>query len=43
LFAQAEGQQLDEAKQQLLDQARQFYEWYDFLDAYRLATAALEE
>ena len=43
LFAQAEDQQLDEAKQQLLDQARQFYEWYDFLDAYRLATAALEE
>jgi ABC-type nitrate/sulfonate/bicarbonate transport system substrate-binding protein len=43
LFAQAEGQQLDEAKQQLLDQARQFYDWYDFLDAYRLATAALEK
>jgi hypothetical protein len=43
LFEQAEGRQLGEAKQQLLDRARQYYEWYDFLDAYRLATAALAE
>jgi hypothetical protein len=43
LFEQAEGEQLGEAKQQLLDQARQYYDWYDFLDAYRLAIAALEE
>jgi hypothetical protein len=30
-------------KQQLLDRARQYYEWYDFLDSYRLATAALAD
>jgi hypothetical protein len=43
LFEQTEGKQLAEAKQQLLDRARQYYEWYNFLDAYRLATAALAE
>jgi hypothetical protein len=43
LFEQAKGKQLDAAKQPLLDQARQYYEWYDFLDSYRLATAALAQ
>lgn len=43
LFEQVQGKQLAEAKQQLLDRARQYYEWYDFLDAYRLATVALAE
>ena len=41
LFKQAEGKQLAADKQALLDKAKQFYGWYDFLDAYRLATAAL--
>jgi hypothetical protein len=43
LFEQAKSAQLADDKQQLLDQARQHYDWYNFLDAYRLATAALEQ
>jgi hypothetical protein len=43
LFERAQGKQLAEAKQQLLDRARQYYEWYDFLDAWRLATVALAQ
>jgi ABC-type nitrate/sulfonate/bicarbonate transport system substrate-binding protein len=42
LFEQAKSAQVGDDKQQLLDQARQHYDWYNFLDAYRLATAALE-
>ena len=41
--AGAKSAQLAGDKQQLLDQARQHYDWYNFLDAYRLATAALEQ
>ena len=40
LFKTAEGKQLSADKQQLLQQARQHYGWYNFLDAYRFATAA---
>jgi hypothetical protein len=41
LFKTAEGKQLAADKQTLLDQARQHYGWYNFLDAYRLASAAM--
>jgi ABC-type nitrate/sulfonate/bicarbonate transport system substrate-binding protein len=41
LLERAKTAQLAGDKQQLLDQARQHYDWYNFLDAYRLATAAL--
>jgi hypothetical protein len=41
LLERAKSAQLAGDKQQLLDQARQHYDWYNFLDAYRLATAAL--
>jgi ABC-type nitrate/sulfonate/bicarbonate transport system substrate-binding protein len=41
LFKQAEGKTLAADKQQLLTKARQLYEWFNFLDAYRLATAAV--
>lgn len=34
------GKTLSADKQKLLAQAKQFYAWFDFLDAYRLATAA---
>jgi len=41
LFQSAEGKQLTADRQQLLQKARQYYGWYDFLDAYRLATKAV--
>jgi hypothetical protein len=41
LLKSAEGKQLSADKQALLDKARQHYGWYNFLDAYRLATAAV--
>jgi hypothetical protein len=41
LLKTAAGKQLSAEKQQLLEQARQFYGWYDYLDSFRLATAAL--
>ena len=40
LISQLEGQSLDADKQELLAQAKQHFEWFNFLDAYRLATAA---
>jgi hypothetical protein len=43
LFERAKTAQLSEPKQSLLAKARQYYGWYDFLDAYRLATAALAD
>jgi hypothetical protein len=42
LFKEAEGKELSDEKKTLLDKAHDFYDWYDFLDSYRLATAALE-
>ena len=41
LFKQAEGKTLDAAKQPMLQKAHQFNDWFDFLDAYRLAMAAV--
>jgi hypothetical protein len=35
-----EGKSLDAGKQDLLTKAKQYFGWYDFLDAYRLASAA---
>jgi ABC-type nitrate/sulfonate/bicarbonate transport system substrate-binding protein len=40
LFEKAKSAQ-PAAKQDLLVKARQYYEWFDFLDSYRLAAAAL--
>lgn len=37
IFANADGS----ADQELLAQAKQYYEWYDYLDAYRLAAQAV--
>jgi hypothetical protein len=41
LFQQARSRQLSADKQQLIQKAHQYYRWYDFLDAYRLANAAM--
>jgi hypothetical protein len=41
LFEQAKTADLSPEQQALLDEARRYYDWYDFLDAYRLASAAL--
>jgi hypothetical protein len=41
LFKSAQGKQLTADKQQNLDKAHQYYDWYDFLDAYRLATVSV--
>jgi hypothetical protein len=35
-----EGKELSAEKKDLAGKAKQFYEWFDFLDAYRLASAA---
>ena len=40
LFTGLKGKTLPAGKQALLEKAQQYYAWYDFLDAYRLATAA---
>jgi len=40
LISQLENQSLDAEKQELLAKAKQHYEWFNFLDAYRFATAA---
>ena len=40
MIADIEGMSLDAEKQALLDRAKQHFEWFNFLDAYRLATAA---
>jgi hypothetical protein len=40
LIRQLEGQSLDGDKAELLNKAKQHYEWFNFLDAYRLASAA---
>jgi ABC-type nitrate/sulfonate/bicarbonate transport system substrate-binding protein len=41
LLKQAKGRKLPAAKQRLLREARKYYGWYDFLDAYRFARAAV--
>lgn len=40
LISQLESQSLAADKQELLAKAKQHYGWFNFLDAYRLATAA---
>jgi hypothetical protein len=40
LISQLEGKTLDADKQELLAKAKQHFAWFNFLDAYRLATAA---
>ena len=40
LMASAAGRTLPADKQALLEKARQYYGWYDYLDAFRFATAA---
>ena len=40
MIADLEGQSLDADRQALLDRAKQYFEWFNFLDAYRMATAA---
>jgi hypothetical protein len=40
LLAKLAGQELSGDKRALVEKAKQYYEWYDFLDAYRLAVAA---
>ena len=40
LISQLEGRSLEPDKQELLTKAKQHYEWFNFLDAYRLASAA---
>ena len=34
------GKQLSSDQQQLVDQAKKYYAWYDFLDSYRVLKAA---
>ena len=40
LIAQLERKSLNARKKSLLAKAKQHFEWFNFLDAYRLATAA---
>ena len=40
LFKSLDGKTLNAEQQSLLGKAKQYYEWFDFLDAYRLAQAA---
>jgi hypothetical protein len=40
LLKPLEGKSLSSAKKALVAKAKQFYGWYDFLDAYRFAKAA---
>jgi hypothetical protein len=41
LLATAESATLSDEKKALIEKAKEFYGWYNFLDAFRLATAAL--
>ena len=42
LFEQAKTADLSTEQKTLLDEAQQYYDWFDFLDSYRLASAALD-
>jgi hypothetical protein len=42
IFKSLEGKTIALAKQEMLAKAKQFYAWYDFLDAFRLASVAAE-
>ena len=41
LFQTAGTKQVAADKKALLDKAHQYYEWFDYLDSYRLAMAAV--
>lgn len=41
LLSKAQGEHLSSAQKGLIAKAKQFYGWYDFLDAYRYARAAV--
>lgn len=41
LFEQAESAGLDDDKQALIEEAKKHYDWFNFLDSYRLASAAM--
>jgi sulfur relay (sulfurtransferase) DsrC/TusE family protein len=43
LLEEAEGADLSGEQADLVDQARQYYEWHDYLDAVRLLNSALAE
>jgi hypothetical protein len=40
IFNSLAGKTLSPGRQSLLSKAKQYYAWFDFLDAYRLALAA---
>ena len=40
LMSDLKGKQLSSDQQQLVDQAKKYYAWYDFLDSYRFLKAA---
>jgi hypothetical protein len=42
ILAALEKEELDDAKKALVEKAKQYYAWYDFLDAFRLAKAAAQ-
>jgi hypothetical protein len=39
---QIEGKSLSQEQQVLVEKAKQFYGWYDYLDAYRLLRAVTQ-
>ncbi len=42
LLKQAQGKSLSSENQALVKKAKQFYEWYDYLDSYRLLRAVVQ-
>lgn len=42
ILAALEKEELDDTKKALVEKAKQYYAWYDFLDAFRLAKAAAQ-
>jgi ABC-type nitrate/sulfonate/bicarbonate transport system substrate-binding protein len=42
LLKQIEGKSLSATNQELVEKAKQFYAWYDYLDAYRLLRVAVK-
>ena len=42
ILAALEKEPLDDSKKALVERAKQYYAWYDFLDAFRLAKAAAQ-
>jgi hypothetical protein len=42
LMAQVQGGSLSADKQALVDKAKQYYGWFDYLDSYRLLRAAAQ-